>query len=132
MNATQTSTAPEVQLTRAAKEDLLRKMYSLTHWIELVRLIGYQAIPMEKARLAIGPLAEQFGKEPMAQACEVLVEIFTPDKEPLARLKPLLARIDVRVCYCSVFDECYVHDSRRTEPGRIESCPVPAVPYTDE
>src|ERR1700692_2039424 len=83
MNATQTSTAPEVQLTRAAKEDLLRKMYSLTHWIELVRLIGYQAIPMEKARLAIGPLAEQFGKEPMAQACEVLVEIFTPDKEPL-------------------------------------------------
>jgi hypothetical protein len=44
----------------------------------------------------------------------------------------LISLTDVRVCYCSVFDECYVHDSRRTEPGRIESCPVPAVPYTDE
>ena len=49
-----------------------------------------------------------------------------------ARLKPLTTKVDVRVCYCSVFDECYAHDSRRTEPERIEKCPVPALPYADE
>jgi hypothetical protein len=49
-----------------------------------------------------------------------------------ARLKALATKIDVRVCYCSVLEECYVHDSRRTEPERIQSCPVPAVPYADE
>jgi hypothetical protein len=55
-----------------------------------------------------------------------------PNDPRWARLKALPTKIDVRVCYCSVFDECYVHDSRRTEPERIQSCPVPAVPYADE
>ena len=81
MNTTATSEptpVAEVPLTRAAKEALLRQMYSLAHWIALIRLIGYQSVPMDKARQAIKPLAEQYGKEPVANACEVLVEIFTP------------------------------------------------------
>jgi hypothetical protein len=41
--------AAEVPLNRAAKEALLRQMYSQTHWIELVRLIGYRTIPMPSA-----------------------------------------------------------------------------------
>lgn len=38
-----------------------------------------------------------------------------------------------RVCYCSVFDECYVADSRARpqRPERVEKCPVPPVPYDD-
>ena len=38
-------------------------------------------------------------------------------------------KIGVRVCYCSVFDECYLHDSAYREPRRIGACPAPAVPY---
>lgn len=49
-----------------------------------------------------------------------------------ARLEALRSRVEVRVCYCSVFDECYVHDSRNTEPKRIAACAAPAVPYSDE
>jgi hypothetical protein len=49
-----------------------------------------------------------------------------------ARLEALRPKVDIRVCYCSVFDECYVHDSRNTEPKRIEACPVPALAYSDE
>jgi hypothetical protein len=49
-----------------------------------------------------------------------------------ARLEALRSRVDIRVCYCSVFEECYVHDSRNTEPARISACPVAAVPYNDE
>jgi hypothetical protein len=55
-----------------------------------------------------------------------------PNDPRWARLKALPLTIDVRVCYCSVFDECYLHDSRRSEPAHNEACPVPAVPYADE
>ena len=87
----------EVQLTRAEKEVLLRQMYSLAHWIELIRLIGYQTVPMDTARNAIVPLAERFGKERMATACEVLVEIFTQDKDAFARLKPHVRRMAFQI-----------------------------------
>ena len=100
MNTTATSEPTqtvEVPLTRAAKEELLRQMYWRAHWIELIRLIGYQSVPMEKAREAIKPLAEQYGKDPVANACEVLVEIFTQEKEPFARLKPHVRRMAFQI-----------------------------------
>jgi len=100
MNTTATSVptpAAEVPLTRQEKEKLLTKMYFRQDWIELIRLFGYQTLPMEQARQAIKPLAEKFGKEPMAAACEVLVEISTPDKEPVARLKPHIRRMAFQI-----------------------------------
>ncbi|HEX4649277.1 MAG TPA: hypothetical protein VH111_10645 [Steroidobacteraceae bacterium] len=39
-------------------------------------------------------------------------------------------KIGIRVCYCSVFDECYLHESQNREPKPVRGCPVPAVPYT--
>ena len=69
MNATATSASTptaEIPLTRKEKEKLLQQMYFRQDWIELIRLFGYQTLPMEKARQAIKPLAEKFGKEPMA------------------------------------------------------------------
>ena len=41
---------------------------------------------MDAAREHIKPIAEEFGKKPVADACELLVEI-VPGKEPVARLK---------------------------------------------
>jgi hypothetical protein len=54
-----------------------------------------------------------------------------PNDPRWARLEAVNAKIGIKVCYCSVFDECYVHDSGRAEPERIAACPVPAVPYVD-
>ena len=96
MNSTTTSAstpAAEAPLTRAAKEKLLLQMYSREHWIELIRLFRYQTLPMEQARKEIEPLAKQYGKESMAAACEVLIEISTPGKETVARLKPHVRRM---------------------------------------
>jgi hypothetical protein len=47
-----------------------------------------------------------------------------------ARLNEVREKIGLEVCYCSVFDECYVRNSDHREPVRIKACPVPAVPYT--
>lgn len=49
------------------------------------------------------------------------------------------SQITTRVCYCSVFDQCWVQASGRgllrqdpkklIHPDRVDSCPAPAVPY---
>jgi hypothetical protein len=48
-------------------------------------------------------------------------------------------KIAARVCYCSVFDECWVHSAgtglprqgqnKVTHPDRVDSCPTPAIPF---
>ena len=49
-------------------------------------------------------------------------------------------KITTRVCYCSVFEECWVHldgiefqrqdkNNKMTHPDRVDSCPVPSRPF---
>jgi hypothetical protein len=33
-------------------------------------------------------------------------------------------KVVVRTCYCSIFDECWVFDSRRAQPDAVKSCPA--------
>ena len=41
-------------------------------------------------------------------------------------------RIEIRVCYCSVFDECWQRSSRSSgRPRPIEQCPVPQPQYSE-
>lgn len=91
------SSATAVPLTRAEKEKLLTQMYRLSHWIDLIRLFGYQTLPMAKAREAIKPLAERYGKEPVASACETMVEISMHGQEAFARLKPHIRRMAFQI-----------------------------------
>jgi hypothetical protein len=49
-----------------------------------------------------------------------------------ARLEAAYREIGARVCYCSVFDECYVRDSARHQPERVRSCPAVAAPYAGD
>ena len=96
MSCPDTPPSQEPVLSRQEKERLLRKMYSLPHWIAVIRLFAYQTLTMEKARAEIKPIAEEFGKEKTADACEVLVEI-VPGKEPLARLKSHIRRMAFQI-----------------------------------
>lgn len=42
-------------------------------------------------------------------------------------------RLELRVCYCSVFEECWTRSSRdfwdAVRPKPVGTCPMPAVPY---
>ena len=40
-------------------------------------------------------------------------------------------RIEIRACYCSVFDECWTSDLRSTEQHAVDTCPVEPVPYIE-
>ncbi len=88
--------AAEVSLTRKEKEQLLDKMYRLPHWIAIIRLFAYRTITMEKARVEIKPIAEEFGKAKTADATEALVEI-VPGVDSLARLKPHIRRMAFQI-----------------------------------
>ncbi len=100
MDTTATSAsrpATDVPLSRQEKEKLLKQMYTLSHWIDLIRLFGYQTLPMAQAREAIKPLAEKYGKEPCAAACETLIEISTQGSDAFARLKPHIRRMAFQI-----------------------------------
>jgi hypothetical protein len=49
-----------------------------------------------------------------------------------ARLNELRDKVGLKVCYCSVFDECYLRDSDHREPVRTQACPTLTVPYTGD
>jgi hypothetical protein len=38
-------------------------------------------------------------------------------------------KITARICYCSVFDKCWISSGRTTDASRVDSCPVPQVSY---
>jgi hypothetical protein len=38
-------------------------------------------------------------------------------------------RIVTRLCYCSVFDDCWMSDSTDPTPDAVNQCPRPRVPY---
>jgi len=37
--------------------------------------------------------------------------------------------ITARICYCSVFDECWVSSGLAIRADRVPSCPAPATPF---
>ena len=40
-------------------------------------------------------------------------------------------KLELRVCYCSVFDECWISDLRSTEQRKVQTCPADPVPYIE-
>jgi hypothetical protein len=87
----------ERPLSRQEKERLLQKMYSLPHWIAVIRLFAYKTLSLEEARTKVKPLAEQFRKESVADACEQLVEMDANEKVPVARLKAHIRRMAFQI-----------------------------------
>jgi hypothetical protein len=64
------------------------------------------------------------------------------NKELFLKLNAERSKITTRVCYCSVFDQCWVHVSglalfrqdpkKIIHPDLVDSCVAPAVPYESE
>ena len=57
-------------------------------------------------------------------------DLYTPEEYETIRQE--LPKLNFRACYCSVFDECSIFDSREPMRSRqlpMKSCPVPAVPF---
>jgi hypothetical protein len=109
---------------------------------------GARAVPNLRALLAICCTEEPAGALPqtsywhsgdqrgaMIQAGKFL-NLFAWAEAPAdprwPRLNAARLKIGLRVCYCSVFDECYLRDNEQREPRRVAACPVAAVPYAGD
>ena len=62
------------------------------------------------------------------------VNVFTLPRTPenaaaWDRLDSASRRLGFRVCYCSVFDECWIGDLRSLTPQAVRTCPTPAHPF---
>ena len=40
-------------------------------------------------------------------------------------------RITTRLCYCSVFEDCWIADSRDPTPDRVSQCTAPKIAYRE-
>jgi hypothetical protein len=54
---------------------------------------------------------------------------FTPAQN--ASIRSVAPHVDIRVCYCSVFDECWIRGGPggAARPQRVDRCNLPKVPY---
>jgi hypothetical protein len=61
-------------------------LYFEPHLTELVRLIGYQAMPVPEAKERMAPLVAKYGKEKINAGIKELLEIDGSQQPSLARL----------------------------------------------
>ena len=59
----------------------------------------------------------------------ISLERLEENSDAWQRLNAARMEIRMRVCYCSVFDECWVTDLRQNVPKRVSSCPDARVPF---
>jgi len=50
--------------------------------------------------------------------------------EMASRFADALLKLSFRVCYCSVFDECFIGNLKDTRQQRVKACPKPEHPYS--
>ncbi|MGM9480091.1 hypothetical protein ACS5PN_02755 [Roseateles sp. NT4] len=53
------------------------------------------------------------------------------NEELWARVNDLPGKVTVKACYCSVFDECWVTDSRAKKAAKVKACPTDWAQYGD-
>jgi hypothetical protein len=68
------------------RQPLCVRLYFKPHLTELVRLIGYQSLPVPEAKERMTPLVAKYGKEKINAAIKELFEIDGSRQPPLARL----------------------------------------------
>ena len=60
---------------KADKTPLWERLYFRQHYVDLVRLIGYEGLPLAEAQAGIKDLGETHDKEKLVKACEDLLDV---------------------------------------------------------
>ena len=84
-NHPQGNSDPDVPAKRP-REPLYIRMYFQNHLTDLVRLFGYDEIPLERAREELKPLIDKYGQKILEEAVEEIIFIDGTKTPPVARL----------------------------------------------
>lgn len=75
----------------------------------------------------VGVIVENINGEVIAPGEETDFVRLTPElsgEDTYTRFDELRSALRVRLCYCSVFDDCWVEDSRAPAPEPVKACPA--------
>lgn len=80
----------------------------------------------------IGVIVQNINGEVIAPGEEINFVQLTPElsgEQTYARFGNLRPELRVRLCYCSVFDDCWIEDSRATAVQPVAVCPADWIPF---
>ncbi|MCI0457468.1 MAG: hypothetical protein L0Z62_10905 [Gemmataceae bacterium] len=70
----------------AKRPPLCVRLYFEAHLVDVVRLIGYEELPVPVARERLAPLVQKYGKDRINAAIKELFEVDQSQDPPRARL----------------------------------------------
>jgi len=70
----------------AKQQPLCVRLYFEAHLVEMVRVIGYRALPVAETKEQLTPLVARYGKEKINAAIKELLEVDPTRDPPLASL----------------------------------------------
>jgi hypothetical protein len=120
-----------VATPKKAKQPLWQKMYFQRHMTAIVRLMGYDELPLDDARERLRPLLAEYGKERIEEAAADLITIDSTREPALARLSDEARKLAVQILGRP--REC--SDENPSEPAAVtspsEPVPVLTAPASD-
>ena len=81
----------------ATKQPLYIRLYFQDHMIELVRLFGYESLPISEAQEQLKSLTEKYGEEVLRAATDEIIEIDTSNDPYVARLTEYARKLSVEI-----------------------------------
>ena len=98
----------------------------MQHWSEVLLALGFEG----KRRVSTSSLGGEV-IPPSLNRETAIDAIRINEKDIAAAMKAAATRFDIAVCYCSVYDDCWVARWQRNDVDPVEKCEAPATPFLD-
>jgi len=82
---------------RATRQPLYIRLYFEDHMTALVRLFGYEGLPVPEAQENLKALVEKYGEEKIREATDEIIEFDTSNEPPIARLTKEARHLSVQI-----------------------------------
>jgi hypothetical protein len=98
----------------------------MQHWNDVLVALGFDG----KRRISTSSLNGEV--IPPSLNRETAIDMIRiNEKEIAAAMKANATHFEFAVCYCSVYDDCWVARWQRNDVESVEKCEVPATPFLD-
>lgn len=115
-----------------AQSPLYLRMYFQKHMTDLVRIIGYDGLPVMEAHERLKPLIDEFGESTIREAADEIVDINASREPAFARLTPHARKLAVGILGRPP-DEPFVYEQiAEHSASSSENSPDARVPPDDQ
>jgi hypothetical protein len=98
----------------------------MQHWNDVLSTLGFEG----KRRTSTSSLGGEV-IPPSLNRETAIDAIRINEKDIATAMKAAAPRFEIAVCYCSVYDDCWIARWQRTDVDPVEKCEEPAKPFLD-